>query len=82
MERSRYRLFVNKFGAGNAHASLGWARGPRPAWRRGARFVRWAVDVGLDSLALSHQGERASFCPKAKKSLKPRKTLSLPPQKN
>ena len=42
---------------GNAYTPLGWARGPRPAWRRGARLVRRAVDVGLDSSVPSHQGE-------------------------
>ena len=31
-----------------AHSPLGWARGPRQAWRRGARQVRRAVDVGLE----------------------------------
>ena len=50
MEWSRYRLFVNKFGAGNAHAQPGRVRGPRPTWGRGARRVRWALDVGLDPL--------------------------------
>ena len=58
MEWSRYRLFVNKFGAGNAHAQPGRARGPRPTWGRGARRVRWALDVGLDPLVLSYQEER------------------------
>ena len=43
---------------GNACLSLGWARRPRPTWRRGACQVRQAVDVGLDSLVLSHHGER------------------------
>ena len=44
---------------GNANPSLGWARGLRPTWGRGACLVRWALDVGLDSFALSCQEERA-----------------------
>ena len=30
----------------------------RPTWGRGARLVRWALDVGLDPLVLSYQEER------------------------
>ena len=30
----------------------------RPTWGRGGRLVRLALDVGLDSLVLSHHGER------------------------
>jgi len=45
---------------GNAHASLGWARGPGPTWRRGARLVRQAVDVGLEFLVLLFQDKRTN----------------------
>jgi len=43
---------------GNAHPSLGRARGPRPTWRRGVRFVCRAVDVGLEFLVLLFQDKR------------------------
>ena len=35
----------------------GLGAGARPTWGRGARLVRWALDVGLDSSVPSHQGE-------------------------
>ena len=39
--------------------STGLGARARPTWGRGGRHVRWALDVGLDSLALSYQEERA-----------------------
>ena len=32
-----------------------------PTWGRGARLVRWALDVGLDPLVLSYQEERTKI---------------------
>ena len=51
---------MNSVVRGFAKNRPGWVRGPRPTWGRGARFVRWAFDVGLDPLVLSCQEERTS----------------------
>ena len=51
---------LNQYYVGNAHPPLGWVRGPWPTWRRGARQVRRAVDVGLEFLVLLFQDKRTN----------------------
>lgn len=70
------RNIVHVSCCGFAYLSPGLACGPRPTWGRGARHVRLALDVGLDSFVLSHQGERTIKDKAAATRQKKKKSLS------
>ena len=55
-EDLRKHFFVREY---QTSSGLGGEVGP--TWRGSARFVGRTDDVGLDSLVLSHQGERTIF---------------------
>ena len=56
--RSQERVRRKVFRVWERQTLTGLGGEARPTWGRGARFVRWAHDVGLDSFALSYQEER------------------------